>query len=290
MIARDALRWLGSLIMLEGLTLVVGGRQTLRIAGKLGPRWYSAWLGPLTELPAPVLGALGGVEFLLGLHVRAMAPPAPRFVEEIASLTLQPVETLWRDAFAASAERAFDDVLSESVPPGARVLDLGCGDGDNLARLRRLDLPFASYLGLDPSTHRLAHARARFAGLPKADFVRNDLDTEQLPTGEFDLIVSTWALDRIDNPFELIVRAMRQLRHGGHAILLFASQTSGSPPVPADWLAKLTRRRLRPANLYEGLPSYVARESFVGGSASLVILENKEPFPTPICISPSKGR
>ena len=282
MTARETLRLLGPLVMLEGLALAIGGRHTLRVAEKLGPRWYNAWLGPLAKLPSPVLRALGGLEFLFGLQVWAMAPPAPRLVEELASLTLQPAETLWRDTFAAPAERAFADVLRESVPPGARVLDLGCGDGDNLARLLRLDLPFASYLGLDPSAGRLARARARFADLPKVAFIRNDLYTEQLPTGEFDLILSTWALDLIYDPFELIVRAMRQLRHGGHAILLYASQPAEPPPVLVDWLGKLTGRRLRPTNLYEGLPAFVARDSFAGETASLVILENKEPLPTPI--------
>ncbi len=286
MTARDTLRWVGTLTAFEGVTLAIGGRQMLRLAQQIGPRWYSAWLRPLGQLPPLALRGLGTLEFLLGLWILAMTPPEPKVVEEVAALTLQPSEVLWRSTLAATAERTFDDVLRESVPPGARVLDLGCGNGDNLARLLRLGLPFGSYLGLDPSPGELAQARARFGGLLKVDFVRNDLYTEQLPTGEFDLIISTWALDRVYDPFELIVLALRQLREGGRALLLYTTRPNGWRATAADLLARLTGRQLRPANLYQGLPSFVAQETFGSGLVSLVVLENKQPLPTPISVSP----
>ncbi|HVC35793.1 MAG TPA: class I SAM-dependent methyltransferase [Chloroflexota bacterium] len=286
MTARDVFRAIGTLTIAEGLALAIGGRAAVRLAERVVPDWYRLWLRPLGRASPPIVRALGLLETTFGLWLLAMMPPAPRALRDLAVVALEPLAALWQATFARLADQDFDDLLRQYVPPGARVLDLGSGVGDNLARLLSLDLPFGSYLGVDPSPEALARARARFDGVPKIEFVRNDLLNEPLPLGEFDLILSTWALDRIEDPFALIVRAMRQLRHGGHALLLFAS-------VPRDWRAGLARfvaplvgRQLRPASIYHGLPSFTAEEEFGDGLVSLVILENPAPLPLPISVSP----
>jgi SAM-dependent methyltransferase len=43
------------------------------------------------------------------------------------------------------------------------VLDIGCGTGHNLGRLRRLGVPFESYRGVDLTNSMLAIARQRYA-------------------------------------------------------------------------------------------------------------------------------
>jgi SAM-dependent methyltransferase len=286
MTSRDLLRWISMLTILAGMALVVGGRQTVRTIEHLTPRWYRFWLRPLGRVSPTIIRALGAIESLFGIWLLAMVPPAPKGFQELASAALEPAYALWQKTVAHQAETDFDELLHQYVPPGARILDLGCGEGNNLARLLRFGLPFGSYLGLDTSAETLARARARFSGIPKVDFMRNDLLNQQLPPGEFDLIVSSWALDRIEDPFALIVRAMRQLRQDGHAMLLFASPPRDWRAGLAQFLARLAGRQLRPASIYHGLPSFAAEQEFANGLVSLVILENPAPAPVPISAAP----
>lgn len=283
---RDVFRLVGVLTVLEGLALAVGGRRTVRIIEKIAPGWYRLWLRPLTRVSPIVVRAIGAFEAVFGLRLLAMTPPAPRFLRQLAATAQEPAIALWQATAAHLADQDFDDLLRQYVPPGARVLDLGCGEGDNLARLLGFGLPFGSYVGVDSSPEALARARARFDGIPKVDFFRNDLLNDQLPAGEFDLILSTWALDRVVDPFALVVRAIRQLRHGGHVMLLFASPPRGWRAGLACLVARLAGRRLHPASIYHGLPSFTAEQEFADGLVSLVILENPSPVPAPVGVSP----
>jgi len=286
MTTRDIFRWIGILTIVHGVALVVGGRQTVRIIAMLAPRWYRPWIRPLARATPTVVRIIGAIEAAFGLQILAMTPPTPKPFRWLAAAALAPLGALWRATAARQAEHSLVEILSQYVPPGARVLDLGCGSGDNLARLLEADLPFGSYLGLDQSPEILARARARFAGVPKVDFLQNDLLNEQLPTGEFDLILSTWALDRIEDPFAVVVRALRQLRRGGHALLLFASPPRNRWASLANRLARLAGRQLHPASIYLGLPEFVAVQEFADGLISLVILENPAPTPATVSTAP----
>ncbi len=286
MTSRDVLRWLSLLTVLEGLAVTIGSRRTIRLIQNVTPTWYRLWLQPLANLSPSALRAIGVVEALLGLRVLAMAPPAPRILRDIASTALEPARGVWQATVGRPADRAFDHLLRQYVPPGARILDLGCGAGDNLARILDAGLPFGSYVGVDCLPDALAHARARFDGIPKVDFLSNDLLNDQLPTGEFDLILSAWSLDRAPDPFALVVRAMRQLRQGGHAMLLFASAPSDRRARLASSVAHMLGRQLHPARIYAGLPSFSAAQEFAGGLASLVILENPAPATAPVAALP----
>lgn len=286
MTARDVFRWVSILMVLEGLALAVGGRRAIHGIQKIAPAWYRLWLTPLARLSPIAVRAIGIAEVVLGLRLVAMAPPASRFPRQLASIALEPVNALWQATVARRAERDFDQLLRQYVTPGARVLDLACGAGDNLARLLDADLPFGSYLGVDRSPELLARARARFDGISKVDFLLNDLLNDQLPPGEVDLILSAWSLDRVPDPFALIVRAVRQLRQGGHAMLVFASPPSDSWAGLASAIARLLGRQLHPASIYDGLPSFTAAQEYAGGLASLVILENPSPVPAMVGSSP----
>lgn len=89
------------------------------------------------------------------------------------------------------------DALARIAPPAAaRVLDLGCNDGDELALMMALcpALASASLVGIDHSASALEVARRRFAHLPaeRAHFLcadLNDLPAHQAALGRFDLVV-----------------------------------------------------------------------------------------------------
>jgi len=286
--ARDLLRAGAALTIVEGLALAVGGKRAARVLGKVAPCWSAPWLDRLEAAPGLVTGLYGVAQVALGLRVLAMTPPTPPLVEAISDLALEPVRTLWQISVAAEAERTYGQLLGELVRPGARVLDLGCGEGDNLARILEEGLKYGSYLGLDSSPSALARARARFDGLPKVEFLPNDLNQDQLPNGEFDVILCTWTANRVPDPNDLIIRAMRQLRHGGNAIILYASPVDDRRRIIIDTVTHLTGRYLRPADLFNGLPSFTAIESFANGLISLVVLETSERA-TPLAPHPLAG-
>lgn len=81
-------------------------------------------------------------------------------------------------------------------PPTARVLDLGCNDGDELALMMALSPPLASatFVGVDHSASAIEVARRRFAHLPagRVQLLCADLnELALLPQGlgRFDLVV-----------------------------------------------------------------------------------------------------
>jgi ubiquinone/menaquinone biosynthesis C-methylase UbiE len=108
-------------------------------------------------------------------------PRKQRLMEEIEQ-NLDEVER-WRKINAAYHE---DDLkfMRFLIPPGKRVLELGCGTGELLAALE------PSYgVGVDFGANTIARARARFPGL---DFILGDAEdpaTLQAIEGPFDYIV-----------------------------------------------------------------------------------------------------
>ena len=95
---------------------------------------------------------------------------------------------------------------------GSRVLDLGCGRG-GVAELICRDVRLAA--GIDPDTVSLAQHRA--VGMPVVRGVG-----ERLPfVGDsFDLIVSIWVLEHLEDPLATFIEVRRVLRPGGHFIFL----------------------------------------------------------------------
>ncbi|HEV3452935.1 MAG TPA: class I SAM-dependent methyltransferase [Acidimicrobiia bacterium] len=96
-------------------------------------------------------------------------------------------------------DEGYAAVLEFLPPAPRRVLDLGTGDGELLARIRAVH-PDADGVAADFSAEMLERARARFAADPAVTVVEHDLN-EGLPDpwGTFDVVVSSFAIHHLDH-------------------------------------------------------------------------------------------
>ena len=114
-----------------------------------------------------------------------------RLVEEgydrLDEESLASLESADHDALRAR----YTSVLLEGLPPGAKVLELGCGSGVPTARIlaERFEVT-----GVDLSARRIAMARKN---VPRARFVHADLSRLELPPGSVDGIAAFYALFHI---------------------------------------------------------------------------------------------
>jgi SAM-dependent methyltransferase len=120
--------------------------------------------------------------------------------------------------------------LTENLPPGAAVLDLGCASG----------VPVAAELaeryrvtGVDISPE---HIRQAARNVPDAEFVCADARTVTFGDGHFDAAVSLYTFDHIPRQehLGLLERLYRWLRPGG--LLLLSIEDTDEPGTVAPWL------------------------------------------------------
>jgi SAM-dependent methyltransferase len=109
------------------------------------------------------------------------------------------------------------------VPPGGRLLEVGCGHGLLLdeARARGFDV-----LGLEPSRAAAAHARG-VLGLPVREETLDELDDP----GPFDAIVMADVLEHLDDPLGALDTCRALLAPGGTLVVV--------TPDPASRAARL---------------------------------------------------
>lgn len=140
----------------------------------------------------------------------------------------------------SSAEIHLDLLERYGLPPKARLLQLGCGEGHFLARAQARGLDVT---GVDVSEPACAAARARLGG---AGAVRQgDIADLALAPGEFDVCVLSYVLDQTRDPRALLDRVHRALKPGG--VLFIATPTLDS------WPARVLRNRwgkFRPDHLW----------------------------------------
>jgi arsenite methyltransferase len=99
-------------------------------------------------------------------------------------------------------------------PPGARLLDVGCGAGATVEHLRTR-YGFAA-AGIDPSRSLVAEGVVRNPALPLAEGMAETLPVED---GVLDGILCECVFSLVEEPLRALSEFHRGLRPGGHLIL-----------------------------------------------------------------------
>lgn len=122
-----------------------------------------------------------------------------------------------------SAQKGLETLLVAEIAAtkgASRICDLGCGNGELVARLSSLGY---KVLGIDSSPTGIEIARTAASG-PAAQFVCANID-EALPEpilerhGPFDVVVSSDVIEHMFRPGALVAAAYRMLRPGGTLIV-----------------------------------------------------------------------
>jgi SAM-dependent methyltransferase len=101
-------------------------------------------------------------------------------------------------------------------PPGARVLEAGCGVGAQTVTLAR-NSPEARFTSIDLSSASLeaAKARVRAADLGNVVFRRADLFALPFPEESFDHVFVCFVLEHLSRPADALASLVSRLRPGG---------------------------------------------------------------------------
>jgi SAM-dependent methyltransferase len=101
------------------------------------------------------------------------------------------------------------------LPPDARIVDVGCGDGFHLDLLANFGPPGWSVEGVDVDDRAIAAARRR--GLTVHRGRVEDLD---LPEGTFDAAVLIQTIEHLPDPVEVLTAVRRLLAPGGRVLVV----------------------------------------------------------------------
>lgn len=142
---------------------------------------------------------------------------------------LAPVFGEWGERIVGDPWEHFLDELASRLPDGARVLDLGCGNGQKTRRLaERFDV-----LGVDLSEEQLRLARA---AAPGVSFVRADFVALDFASASFDAVTAFYSIvhvPRVEHP-RLFERIHGRLKPGG--LFLASLSHAGGPDRTEAWL------------------------------------------------------
>lgn len=107
-------------------------------------------------------------------------------------------------------------VVSQVDSASRRILDVGCGAGDN-ARLLRARLPGCEIFGITQSDAEAERARAYMTDCRVVDIeseIPQDLERER-----FDCLVFSHVLEHLRDPAEVLARMSRLVRKGGQVVI-----------------------------------------------------------------------
>jgi ubiquinone/menaquinone biosynthesis C-methylase UbiE len=157
----------------------------------------------------------------------------------MTTATVNPNQALWEKGdfsrIAATMRESGEALVAGiGITAGARVLDLGCGDGTTALPAARLG---ADVLGVDIARNLVAAAtrRATSEGLWNCRFQEGDAaDLSELVAGTFDHVVSIFGAMFAPRPFDVAKEMVRVTRAGGTIVM--GNWIPGDPTLVAQVL------------------------------------------------------
>ena len=162
-----------------------------------------------------------------------------------------PPSSLYEAGTYAAARPALDRILEpmralverdklrfvRGLPPGARVLEVGAGDGRFVSRLRAAGLEAR---GIEPSEGGVRMARARAAPVERGTEEELRLEPDSL-----DAAIAWHVLEHLDDPAAAVARIGAWLRPGGRVVLACPNLASLQARIGGDrWFHQDVPRHL----------------------------------------------
>lgn len=135
------------------------------------------------------------------------------------------------ESMGLAVREKYLDIITEYLPKGALILELGCGVGVPMTwRLAR----HFKVVGVDISREQLAMATCN---VPEADFILADMTRLSFIEGTFDAVAAFYCITHVprDEHYRLLDNIYRMLKPAG---LFVATMGAGDLPdsVEPDWL------------------------------------------------------
>lgn len=134
-------------------------------------------------------------------------------------------------------------LIAETIRPGARVLDVGCGDGALMAALR--DGKNVDARGLELDGANVASAVGRGLSVVQGDA---DTDLQYYPADSFDYAILSQTLQTTRRP-DLVVESL--LRIGKQAFVSFPNFAHWRGRLSLMWGGRMPVTRLLPERWYD---------------------------------------
>lgn len=183
---------------------------------------------------------------------------------------------LWDFITLNKSEKALRLFLKENITQDTKILDLGCGTGNNLMNIMKLNLNFKNYVGVDISADMLKIARKRFLGQKNVNFVEGDIRKIVSSFKEFDIILCTWVFSHINRPSELVIKFHKAIKNRGKIYLIFLSDPKWFMRLLFFPIEKIFKTRYTKEEEIELFGSIIKRNSYFANLITALEIENSK--------------
>lgn len=167
---------------------------------------------------------------------------------------------------ASPYANAGNPLVQAMIPEGAqRVLDVGCGAGDNARRMREA-YPGIEIVGLTHSEEEASIARTHMNAVHVIDLERGLTDEAMDEWGaSFDLVIFSHVLEHLTDPLNVVLRCLSRLKLGGYVLI--------AVPNVLEWRTRL--KFLRGTFVYtdHGILDRTHMRFFTYNSAPIELIE-----------------